>query len=117
MYFIWIAKLANAFQLHANNVNLVFYGKTLLSFFIVDSDGESTCDEDVSSCDYSGGAQVVEELAASNNQFVEEFLSVFTKMIEKVWVILNEEEGIWDSFDKTCLQVFDYLSYRVPSHP
>ena len=52
--------------------------------FAVDSDGESTCDNDVSSCDYSDGFQVVEELAANNTLFVEEFLRVFTKMIEKV---------------------------------
>ena len=50
----------------------------------MDSDGESTCDNDVSSCDYSDGFQVVEELAANNTLFVEDFLRVFTKMIEKV---------------------------------
>ena len=52
---------------------------------IVNEAGESVCSEDVSECEYSNGTQVVEELAASNAIFVQEFIQVFTKMIEKVW--------------------------------
>ena len=55
----------------------------------MDLNGESTCDDDVSSCDYSDGYRVVEELAANNTQFVEEFIRVFTKMIEKESNITN----------------------------
>ena len=64
----------------------------------MDSEGDSTCDNDVSTCDYSDGFQVVEELAANNTLFVEEFLRVFTKMIEKVLYDINGKEGMCGHF-------------------
>ena len=46
--------------------------------------GESTCGDDVRRCSGSPGESIVKELASNNDQFVEEFIDVFTKMIEKV---------------------------------
>ena len=50
----------------------------------VDENGESTCGDDVRRCPGSPGESIVKELASNNDQFVEEFIDVFTKMIEKV---------------------------------
>ena len=48
------------------------------------NNGESSCANDVANCADSPGRPVVEELAANNNLFTTEFITAFTKMIEKV---------------------------------
>ena len=52
--------------------------------YAVDENGESTCSDDVRRCSGSPGESIVKELVSNNDQFVEEFIDVFTKMIEKV---------------------------------
>ena len=49
--------------------------------YAVDENGESTCSDDVRRCSGSPGESIVKELASNNDQFVEEFIDVFTKMI------------------------------------
>ena len=65
----------------------------ILTLNTVDKNGESACGDDVRSCPSSPGESVVTELATNNDQFVEEFIHVFTKMIEKVCYLKFIEIG------------------------
>ena len=50
----------------------------------MNANGVSSCCADVSTCTDSPGRGIVESLAADNDDFMEEFVVAFTKMIEKV---------------------------------
>ena len=50
----------------------------------VDSDGHADCRDDVSKCDDSSTEPYVTKLSEDNDKFVEDFIDVFTIMIENV---------------------------------
>ena len=61
-----------------------WYQRNIRFFIIVDANGLSSCSTNVANCADSPGKDTVEALAADNDAFIEEFIAVFTKMIEKV---------------------------------
>ncbi len=57
----------------------------LCSFFLANAIGKETrCVNQLASCNKSETAKYVEELAEDKDRFIEEFIDVYTKMLDKV---------------------------------
>ena len=64
----------------------------LILFFTASGESQNVCAEDINlaQCTNSAGHDYVEILAADNNRFIDEFVVVYAKMIDKVKYLLSQ---------------------------
>ncbi len=62
-------------------------------YISANGDGVSVCTNDVSDCADSPSANIVRQLANNDNLFMESFIDVFTKMINKVSARFTHHDG------------------------